>query len=217
MWHSGCRLSASPKAADGRVRVGLNVSGLLFNGGYTGGNMFKLKADYAVMTRSLIQAFLKLKNCEVHLVAHVVPINMPVEDDHLVSKQLQLEYPNVILAPRFGSPSQAKSYISGLDFFCGARMHACIAAFSSGVPVMPIAYSRKFAGVFGTLGYGVLADCMTMTSDEVVDATLRAFHDRKALKRDVETCQSLALERLDVYEAVVENLIGDIGGGRTGA
>ena len=28
-------------------------------------------------------------------------------------------------------------------------MHACIGAFSAGVPVIPIAYSRKFIGLFG--------------------------------------------------------------------
>ena len=41
--------------------------------------------------------------------------------------------PGTVLAPRFSTPSEAKTYIAGLDFFMGARMHACIAAFSSGV------------------------------------------------------------------------------------
>jgi colanic acid/amylovoran biosynthesis protein len=57
---------------------------------------------------------------------------MPVEDDHLVSMQLKSEFQDVVVAPRFDSPSAAKSYIAGMDYFCGSRMHACIAAFSSG-------------------------------------------------------------------------------------
>ena len=94
---------------------------------------------------------------------------MAVEDDLTANKTLAEEFPGVIVAPRFEGPSEAKSYISGLDFFCGSRMHACIAAFSSGVPVLPIAYSRKFAGVFGSLGYDRIADAKTQTTEQIFD------------------------------------------------
>jgi colanic acid/amylovoran biosynthesis protein len=192
------------------VRVGINVSGLLYNGGYTRENMFGLKADYSLMVRNLVRGFLGLGTCEVHLVPHVIPRDMPVEDDHLVSMKLREEFPNVIVAPRFASPSAAKSYIAGMDYFCGSRMHACIAAFSSGVPVMPIAYSRKFAGLFGTLGYEHLADCKTMGADQIVEIALDGFHQRHQLAEEVAEGMKQAELMLARYEDVLKPLLQDV-------
>ena len=63
--------------------------------------------------------------------------------------------------------SEVKWCISKLDWFVGSRMHATIAALSSGVPCAAIAYSRKFRGVFATLGVAVMATrsaaCSSMT------------------------------------------------------
>ena len=86
-----------------------------------------------------------------------------------------------MVAPRFRTPSEAKTYIAGLDFFMGARMHACIAAFSSGVPVVPMAYSRKFAGLFGTLGYDHTVDCTTEPNEAILAKTAAAFEAAGAL------------------------------------
>jgi len=72
-------------------------------------------------------------------VSHVISERFVVEDDYRIAQKLAEEFPGTIVAPRFRNSSEAKSYISGLDFFCGSRMHACIAAFSSGVPVVPVA------------------------------------------------------------------------------
>jgi polysaccharide pyruvyl transferase WcaK-like protein len=120
-----------------------------------------------------------------------------------VSVELAKEFPGAIVAPRFKTPQEAKSYISGLDFFAGARMHACIAAFSSGVPVLPMAYSRKFSGLFGSLGYELVADCRTLGASEMQEAFRQAFQDRVRLKALVADCLSRGLERLRLYEDAV--------------
>ena len=116
--------------ANGKTRIGINVSGLLYHGGYTRNNQFGLSLDYAALTHAMLDWFTANPNCEVHLVSHVVPESMPVEDDYQISLALQKRYPTVQVAKRFTSPSEAKSFISGMDFFVGARMHACIGAFS---------------------------------------------------------------------------------------
>lgn len=109
---------------DGKVRVGINVSGLLLNGGYTGNNQFGLSIDYAATMRELLRQLTAQPDVEVHLVSHVIEPHMPVEDDVAAAKRLAAEFPGVVVAPTFTRPSEAKSYIAGMDFFTGARMHA---------------------------------------------------------------------------------------------
>jgi polysaccharide pyruvyl transferase WcaK-like protein len=140
---------------------------------------------------------------EVHLVSHVIEPQRPVEDDMAAARTLAAEFAGVVLAPAFSRPSEAKSYIAGLDFFTGARMHACIAALSSGVPVVPMAYSRKFNGLFGTLGYPRLADCKADTQDQVVAKVLQAFEARDLVRQEVQAALTTVRARLQRYEDCV--------------
>jgi colanic acid/amylovoran biosynthesis protein len=186
-----------------KVRVGINVSGLLFSGGYTGNNQFGLSIDYAATLRALLTRFTAMGKVEVHLVSHVIEPQRPVEDDMAAARTLAAEFAGVVLAPAFTRPSEAKSYIAGLDFFAGARMHACIAALSSGVPVVPMAYSRKFNGLFGTLGYPRLADCKADTQDQVVAKVLQAFEERDLVRQEVQAALTTVRARLQRYEDCV--------------
>jgi polysaccharide pyruvyl transferase WcaK-like protein len=184
---------------DKKIRVGLNVSGLMFSGGYTQDNQFGLKSDYPTLIRRIVSHFTAMEGVELHLVGHVQSRNQPLEDDHRVGEALAQEFPGTIVSPWFTSPSEAKSYIAGMDFFMGARMHATIAAFSSGVPVIPMAYSRKFAGVFNTLGYAHVADCKTETADQIMERIAAGFEARETLKAEVAEAMRNVKRRLDAY------------------
>ncbi len=190
------------RPAGDAVRVGVNVSGLLFNGGYSRDNMFGLRASYPELTRAMLRYFLD-RRCKVHLVPHVISDGIEVEDDYRINALLAKEFDGVTLAPKFHDPIAAKSYIAGMDFFVGARMHACIAAFSSGVPVLPVAYSRKFAGLFGTLGYNTLVDCLVDTPEEAMSKLDSAFRDRSTLRQSMSASLTHGLDRLQVYEALL--------------
>ena len=152
--------------------MGLSVSALLHHGGYEGtANQFGLRADYKALTDRLIRTLLEARPRGAP-VPHVIPIGFPAEDDYTVSQQLQQQYPELKLAPRFKGPIEAKSYISGMDFFVGARMHATIGAFSAGVPVVPLAYSRKFAGLYQSLDYHRVVDLKTEDTDSALELVL---------------------------------------------
>ncbi|MEX0338901.1 MAG: polysaccharide pyruvyl transferase family protein, partial [Arenibacterium sp.] len=190
-----------PERDGGPVRVGLNVSGLLFSGGYTQSNQFGLKSDYPALIRRISQHFSEIEDVELHFIGHVQSEIQPIEDDHRVGVALAEEFPNAKVSPFFASPSEAKSYIAGMDFFMGARMHAAIAAFSSGVPVIPMAYSRKFIGVFGTLGYDHVADCKADTADDIMARITAGFENRAALRSEVLEAMKGVNDRLDAYTA----------------
>ena len=202
------RLPYEHQPRDGaKIRVGVNVSGLLFHGGYTRNNMFGLAVDYPALVRRLVTQLVARPGVEVHLVGHVLPGQDNLEDDEAVGRQIAAEVPGTVVAPRFISPSAAKTYIAGLDFFCGARMHACIAALSSGVPVVPMAYSRKFAGLFGTLGYTVGTDLKTQDSDTILATIERALDGRDTLRAEMASAMVEGERRLMRYEAALEELL----------
>lgn len=197
----------------GPIRVGLNVSGLLMQGGYDGRG-FGMKSDYPALIRSIVERFRDQPGgCELHLVAHVLPWREgggAAEDDHAANLALAAVYPEAIVAPRFETPSEAKSYIAELDFFLGARMHACIAAFSTGVPVVPMAYSRKFAGLFGSLGYDRTVDCVTETNDEILAAIDESFAARDTLRAEIEQARAAGFARLAEYEKALEAVVVEL-------
>lgn len=205
------RLPYDPPPARGAgapVRAGLNVSGLLMAGGYTGQNQFGLTMDYPALVRRLI-AGLQARGAEVHLVPHVIVRAGPMqrEDDYRASAALAAEFPGTVLAPAFESPSEAKTYIAALDFLAGARMHACIAAFSSGVPVVPMAYSRKFAGLFGALGYDHTVDCTTEDAATIEAKVLAGFDTRDRLAAEATLALERGKDRLARYETALCDLI----------
>lgn len=171
------------------IHVGLNVSALMWNGGYTRNNQFGLIDDYKLVVHTIIDYFLSLSNVKVHLVPHVVLQERGIENDYEVSYELWREYnnPDLLLAPFALGPIEIKSYIAGLDFFMGARMHSTIGAFSSGVPVVPMAYSRKFNGLFeDTLDYHYMTDLKTQTKEEVLSIIKDAFEKRSELKEIIQ-------------------------------
>lgn len=175
-------------AFDGeKTKVGINISGLLWHGGYTRNNQFGLRSDYSRTMLGILDAFSSRQDVELHLISHVIGRPDFVDEDTHVVGELRARYPRAIVAPAFRTPVEAKSYIAGMDFFAGARMHACIAAVSSGVPVYPLAYSRKFNGLFvETLGYPEMGDLTVMDSDEITAGLLAAFGKRSDLKKRIE-------------------------------
>ena len=201
------------RSVGGPVKVGLNVSGLLMNGGYTGRNEFGLQTYYPALVREIVRHFLAHPaNCEVHLVPHVIVRGgaMALEDDRRASAALRAEFPALWLAPDFSSPSAAKSYIAGMDFFMGARMHACIAAFSSGVPVVPMAYSRKFAGLFGSLGYDYTVDCRSETNATILAKIAAAFEGREALAAEATQTARRGQDKLMAYQDALKQLLSRV-------
>lgn len=188
------------RPADEPINVGINVSGLLFNGGYGGGNQYGLDVHYADLMRAAIAALSARDDVTVRLLTHVVSTDLPVDDDGRVTDLLAREFPKVERVPDFATPSDAKSYISGLDLLIAGRMHACIAAYSSGVPVIPIAYSRKFSGLFeGVLGYRHGVPVKGWSTQQALEYLVTAVDRRGEIKREIETGLSFVEEKLDVY------------------
>lgn len=169
--------------------VGLNVSGLIYYGGYTGGNEFGLKVDYRALVDRIADLLLRGKDAVLLLVPHVIPGSDyagNVENDLKaclsVYERLAGRYPGRVFVARGRyDHSQIKYLIGMCDFFVGTRMHSCIAALSQCIPAVGLAYSRKFEGVFETVGVGELAlDMRSVDEEGIVAAVGEAFASRYA-------------------------------------
>ncbi len=137
--------------------VGLNVNGLMFHGGYNRANMFGLRLDYHDFLKRLLAAWLKDPSTHVLLVPHTFAPPGRVESDpeacRVVLSSLDPSLAHrVHLVTAEYDQNEIKGVIGLCDFFVGSRMHACIAALSQGIPAVGIAYSKKFRGVFETVG-----------------------------------------------------------------
>jgi len=196
----------------GKLRVGINASGLLFEEAVRGGNRFNLAMDYARFTRSLLSQLSDRGDVELHLIAHATSSSISHDDDGALADRIAAEFPATIRVPNFATPSDAKSYISGLDFLVASRMHACIAAFSAGVPVVPVAYSRKFEGVFGLLDYNWTVPVKGMSEEVAIDYIMDALDRRSELERDEARGMAVVAPMMDEYRAVLGDVFGQFVG-----
>ena len=196
----------STERGGAKLRVGVNASGLLFHQAETGGNRFGLSYDYAVFTRRLLAALTARDDVEVHLVPHATSGGDPTDDDERLALRLAEEFPSTVRVPNFRGPSEAKSYISSLDFLVAARMHACIAAFSAETPVVPVSYSRKFSGLFGLLDYDHVLPMAGVTEDAAVGQVLDALARRTELGRSEADGMKKVNDLLDVYRKALSDV-----------
>ncbi|MEJ2705059.1 MAG: polysaccharide pyruvyl transferase family protein [Sedimentisphaerales bacterium] len=174
------------------IVVGLNVSGLLFSGGYTRDNMFGLKTDYRELIEGVVDYLMTDKRTLVLLVPHVFTPHAPLEDDpracREVYERLNEKYPGrAFLAQGTYNHRDIKYIIGMCDFFMGSRMHSCIAAISQSIPAVGIAYSKKFKGVFDSVGLGqYVADAYQCDKDELLSIVKAAFENRKQIRKQLD-------------------------------
>jgi polysaccharide pyruvyl transferase WcaK-like protein len=170
------------------VLIGLNVNGLVYNGGYTRANMFGLKLDYRAFLTRLVEQLLSDQSSRVLLVPHTYAPEGHVESDPAACSDVRRQVApslraRVHLVTGEYDQHQIKGVIGLCDFFIGSRMHACIGALSQGIPTIGVAYSRKFVGVFDVVG---AADSVIDGRTECVEGALirvrELFSEREANK-----------------------------------
>ena len=191
-------------------RIGINVSGLLWNGGYTGNNQFGLTVDYREYTTRLIDWCLE-EGMEVWLIPHVImtPKCSDPDNDYAVGLRLQREYPQCRLIRDLSTPMSIKGAISKMDVFVGARMHAVIGALSVGVPAIPFAYSKKFGDLFGSIGYPCLIDGRTLSTNEALKKTFSMIEEAPALKQTIDRTGNTIRERIDGFIEILDSCLSD--------
>lgn len=117
--------------------VGFNFSPLVF-----GKNPRSKEAAF-----QLVEHILATTDFNIALVPHVT---IAISNDYETLKEFLEKYKEtnrVFLLPNNLNATEYKGYIARMRFFIGARTHATIAAYSTGVPTMVLGYSVKSKGI----------------------------------------------------------------------
>ena len=140
--------------------AGLNVSGLLCNDASEARRTFNLAASHDEQIEVLARSLLKGDpNLRLLLIPHVHKPETETESDLAACRRLlrrlgPVAHKRVYILEQHLDAMELKWVLAKLDWFAGARMHATIGAFSSGVPTLGLGYTDKARGVFDECGIG---------------------------------------------------------------
>jgi len=189
--------------------LGLNVSPLIRKFRATDASRLQLDEELAHFIRHVIAQ----RGHSVVLLPHVGPLDGgSYNADHAYMAGLvaryRLESPKLVLVPPHLNAAQLKHLISHFRFFIGARTHATIAAFSTGVPTLSIAYSVKAKGINHDL-FGDLP--VVLDTPDVSSANLMLGLD--SLQHHEAEIRSLLQTRLPAWReraAVPAHMLADL-------
>lgn len=184
--------------------IGINVSALMWNKGFNGKNQFELKVNYKKYINELVKSLKQKKEYEIYLISHVNASG--IEDDYKLCKELAQKY-NVCVAPKFKTAIEAKTFISTLNILIGSRMHATIAAFSTEVPTISLAYSKKFEGLYKSVNYNYYIDAKKINTDEALKLTDIYIGEIDKIITAEKESLALAIRKLSVFDENLEKII----------
>lgn len=198
--------------SSGKIKVGINISSLLWDSEWAKENYFGLTVDYHKYHTAIIEDLINRNDYELHIIPHVIDLIHPDsrENDYRICLKLGEKYKDkLVIAPPFETPLEAKSYIANMDIFIGSRMHATIGSISSGVATIPFSYSRKFEGLFGNIGYPYVISAKEISTKEAIDKTQKWIKSYRILKQKGREAVACSMRYLDNFEADVLALLGE--------
>lgn len=155
--------------------VGINVSPMVIENENKSGIVLR---NYC----SMIEYILEATDMNIALIPHVV---WEGNDDRISLKTIYDKYAHTgrVVQIEDYNCEKLKGYIANCRFFIGARTHATIAAYSSGVPTLVAGYSIKAKGIakdlFGTYEHFVVP-VSEMTSENQLLEEFQWIYDNEA-------------------------------------
>jgi polysaccharide pyruvyl transferase WcaK-like protein len=185
-----------------RSGVAVNVSGLLWDP--------NSHVDY-MQYRSESVRFIELlleSGYKVTIFENVSSFQDSADDDSRPSKYLKARFGDSISYSQPKSIAEAKNSLKSFEVVVGARMHACLNSLTVGTPAIALAYSRKFAPIFGDLGWPMGVD---LRNSDFFAEDLMVLIPKFALKTgDVARVKESALNSLHSTEPKVREWLAGL-------
>ncbi|WP_375201429.1 polysaccharide pyruvyl transferase family protein [Hyphococcus sp.] len=197
-----------PRAQDDRPVIGVSVSRIVAD---RYDRRAGTKGAFVDMAADAFGALASETGARLLFVPHVTGPS-PSKDDRNISRDVAAKLPEGIVADVIGDdlrPEELKALIARTDLFVGARMHANIAALSSGVPVVAIAYSHKTPGIMRACGVeAYVADIDALAPSSFEEMLARAWKERgqigETLRASIPSQRLAALQNISVIESVMK-------------
>lgn len=192
-----------------KILIGLNISGLLYNGGEQADAKYQLQTPYRELVEHLIALLLRQENTVVMLLSHVHSHPPHVESDPYACQQVYEKLcptysERLIWLQETFNHREMKYVIGQCDFFLGSRMHACIGAISQAVPTIGLAYSGKFIGVFDSAGVGeTVVDLRSNDTLEILAQVETNFLNRQQIAEQLRaTVPQIKQQVLHIFDDI---------------
>lgn len=185
-------LESKQKRIDKKI-VGINLSPMVIN---------KEKKQGIAMQcyRRLIQYILDNTDMDIMLIPHVL---WKENDDRIPLGSLydEFKYSNRVELVEDCSCEDIKGIIAKCHYFVGARTHATIAAYSSGVPTLVVGYSVKARGIakdiFGELDKFIIPVQSLQSSDDLLNEYKKMIKKEPFIKEKLYEYRKFVEEGLD--------------------
>ena len=179
-------------------------------------NVSPLAISYENKTGLTMQNYIKLveyilnnTKMGIALIPHVVKGGSNDYEVLFRIKQHFIDEKRVVLLGDYNC-QQIKGFISRCRFFIGARTHATIAAYSTGIPTLVVGYSIKARGIakdlFGTYENYVLPVQKLKTEKDLLEYFQWIQENEDEIKRYLEEKMSDYRNRLQKLKKLVERL-----------
>jgi len=181
--------------------VGFNISPLFYN--YT-----NISCDDVIDISSKFIQYLS-NEFNVVLIPHVF---CKSNNDYEFMEKLTIKCPQAKLIDASFNSMELKYVISKCNYFIGARTHATIAAFSTSVPTLSLAYSLKAEGLNQEIfnSYDFMLDSNNFSADNLIKKFdhLRAnsLYAKKCLDEYKLKCESMKLVGVNGIKSLAKTI-----------
>lgn len=138
--------------------IGVAVSKLAAKYGFKYKDMKDSYYGFLKFMAEVIDWLIDYHQAEIVLIPHVVQAG---RDDFETAKEIKdlIKHKETVrIVDKSLNAAELKAVISHCDLIIASRMHASIAALSTGIPVVGISYSHKMKGIFRLMGVDSVVD-----------------------------------------------------------
>jgi len=168
-----------------RPIIGISVSQLINELGDV-----KTSNENVIVLKQMVDYLAEKLNAQVVFVPHVIAPKEYLCDDRFAAEKIYKIVKNkskITLIKNEYSPEELKGIIGQCDSFIGARMHANIAALSSYIPTIAIAWSHKYVGIMRALGQEkYVCDFKTMNFEELKSKIDDLWDNREKIREELK-------------------------------
>ena len=84
---------------------------------------------------------------------------------------------------------------------------ATIGAFSAGIPTIPVAYSRKFEGLYSSLGYDYIIDASKLDLDKAISVLMEYLDNKDNLRNSqIDAIENIKKQEIKLSKSLKEIL-----------